>query len=98
MGTTRRDASLTDISFPRAHNRKQAYHARAGENVPAEPDAISVFDLTPLVFERLIIHAEVERVVGGNYVTALCGYETLFTCGLCKLRAANGVKDTSEIW
>jgi hypothetical protein len=53
MGTTRRDASCSSgqrcvLSTPAGG----PYHARAGERVPAEADAIAVLDVAPLVLER----------------------------------------------
>jgi hypothetical protein len=38
------------------HVHTGSNHARARKCVPAKPDAITVLDLTPLVFQRLVIH------------------------------------------
>ena len=34
----------------------QAYHASAWKGVPTESNAITVLDLTPLVFESFVVH------------------------------------------
>lgn len=36
-----------------SRRRRLSYHARAGKRVPAETDAIPVFNVAPLVLERL---------------------------------------------
>ena len=50
------------VSFRRTWSF-ETYHARAREGVPAEPNAIPILDVAPLVFERLILHAVVEVTV-----------------------------------
>ena len=35
-----------------------SYHARARKDVPAEPDTVTVLYLTPLIFQRLIVHID----------------------------------------
>lgn len=32
-------------------------HARAGEGIPAQPNSIALFDIAPLVLQRLVVHA-----------------------------------------
>jgi hypothetical protein len=55
MGTTRREASCIANQYLDSIVSANclAYHARAGEGVPAETDAISVLNVAPLVLERL---------------------------------------------
>lgn len=38
------------------HIGSQTDHASAGKRIPAEPDAIAVFDIAPLVFQRVVVH------------------------------------------
>lgn len=46
-----------DIQFGvQEHIGSQTNHARAGKRIPAEPDAIAVFDIAPLVFQRFVVH------------------------------------------
>ena len=35
--------------------KSQPYHARGRKDIPAESDAISVFDLAPAVLERIVL-------------------------------------------
>lgn len=63
MGTTSLDASYAGISHEAAeapYNWGKADHAGAGEDVPAQTDAIAVLDLTPLLFQRLVIHDDAD--------------------------------------
>ena len=46
------------------------YHARAGESVPAEPDAIPILNVAPLVLQRLVVGHGVEC---GGYLGGAVG-------------------------
>lgn len=61
------------ISIPyRQHVSAISYHARAGERVPAEPDAIPILNFAPLILQRLVVGHGVER--GGCLGVAVgCG-------------------------
>jgi len=52
------------------HAGRQADHAGAGEDIPAQADSIAVLDLTPLLLEGVVIH------VAGCDCCCCC-------CGLC---------------
>jgi hypothetical protein len=56
MGTTNLEASWRAVRTKFSSCAYHSYHARARKCVPAKPDAITVLDLTPLVFQRLVIH------------------------------------------
>lgn len=56
MGTTSREASLTDVSSSQPWIQWCKYHARAWESIPAESDAIAVLHLTPLVLQSVVVH------------------------------------------
>lgn len=55
MGTTRREASCVPNQYLESIviTGSLSYHARAGERVPTETDAIPVLDIAPLILERL---------------------------------------------
>jgi hypothetical protein len=55
MGTTRREASCVANQYLESMvtTGSLSYHARAGERVPTETDAIPVLDIAPLILERL---------------------------------------------
>jgi hypothetical protein len=44
-----------------------AYHARRGEGVPTQSDAILVLDVAPLLFQGFVVH-------GGGSVRRECGH------------------------
>jgi hypothetical protein len=59
MGTTSRDASCAGISDQAAEARSnwaEADHARAGEDVPTQTDAIAILDLAPLLLQGFVVH------------------------------------------
>ena len=56
MGTTRREASLKDISKVGNEEWDQLHHAGAWKCVPTKPNAVAILDLTPLVFQSFVVH------------------------------------------
>lgn len=44
------------VESTNGHDQARSFHARAGEDVPAEADAIAVLYLAPLLFQSLVIH------------------------------------------
>jgi hypothetical protein len=69
MGTTSREASCIAELLERAWGQgwQTAYHARRGEGVPTQSDAILVLDVAPLLFQGFIVH-------GGGSVRRECGH------------------------
>lgn len=57
MGTTSLEASCSrSVAGSNSGNWRGTDHARAGENVPAQANAIAVLDLAPLLLESFVIH------------------------------------------
>jgi len=57
MGTTSLEASCSrSVASSNSSNWGGTDHARAGEHVPAQANAIAVLDLTPLLLESFVIH------------------------------------------
>lgn len=58
IGTTRREASCGALSGLLPGEGKQGTdHARAGKRIPTESESIVILDLTPLIFEGVVVHA-----------------------------------------
>jgi hypothetical protein len=56
MGTTSLEASYFLLNLRPWKFEVFTYHARAGENIPTETDAVPVLHLTPLLFQCLMVH------------------------------------------
>ena len=56
MGTTRREASLRNISKVNKEREDELHHAGAWKRVPTKPNAIAILDLAPLVFQSFVVH------------------------------------------
>lgn len=69
IGTTSREASFARISSVRKVCKYYANHASAGKSIPTESNAISIFHLTPLVFQSIVIHGIGVRTRSSGKVT-----------------------------
>jgi hypothetical protein len=58
MGTTSLDASFAKIGMSKVGPSRGTvtYQASARYAIPTEPDAISIFDIIPLVFDTFVVH------------------------------------------
>lgn len=73
MGTTSLEAScgkgqrwmIKGLGEVVAMRKSRTDHAGAGEDIPAQTNAITVLDLAPLLLERFVIHIDVDGVLGG---------------------------------
>ena len=41
-------------------SQRQKNHSSAWERVPAKPDSIPLFDITPLIFQPFVVHIEIK--------------------------------------
>jgi hypothetical protein len=55
-----------------------SYHARAGKVIPAQPDAITILNLTPLILKCLVVHCEGKRMLTWNFLGYNHSIGTLF--------------------
>lgn len=91
MGTTRRDASCARSQLSSAQNTfSYTNHARARKRIPAEPNAIAVLHIAPLVLQGLVVHV-------GGLLSIRCRFGVVYTTGYRKLEKQAARKLRREI-